>query len=129
MGRATVLVVDDDTAFRTFLRAALERAGFQVHEAHDGPSALDVALDVGPDVVLLDWRMPGESGIDTCRRMRGRAELRDTRIAMVTGLDDERDRHLARHAGADAFVVKDGDPDAMAFQVRRLLRPPRRAAS
>jgi DNA-binding response OmpR family regulator len=128
MVRATVLVVDDDGAFRAFMRAALELSGFDVHEAVDGPSAVEAALALRPDVVLMDWRMPGQSGIDACRAMRAHPELCDTRIAMVTGLDDDRDRHLARHAGADAFVVKDGDPSAMAFQVRRLLTP-RRAAS
>jgi DNA-binding response OmpR family regulator len=128
MVRATVLVVDDDPGFRGFLRAALETSGFQVEEAADGPTAVARALELRPDVVLLDWRMPGQSGIDACRDLRRHPELRTTRIAMVTGLDDERDRHLARHAGADAFVVKDGDPGAMAFQVRRLLTP-RRAAS
>jgi DNA-binding response OmpR family regulator len=128
MTRPTVLVVDDDAGFRAFLRAALETSGFEVHEASDGTTAVALALDVRPDLVLLDWRMPGQSGIDTCRDLRARAELRGTRIAMVTGLDDERDRHLARHAGADAFLVKDGDPGGIAFQVRRLLKP-RRAAS
>jgi DNA-binding response OmpR family regulator len=126
---ATVLVVDDDPAFRAFLRAALERPDLMVVEAGDGAGALAAALEVRPDVVLLDWRMPGESGIDTCRRLRGEPALRHTRIAMVTGLDDDRDRHLARHAGADAFVVKDGNAAAMAFQVRRLLTDRRRGAA
>src|SRR4051812_2479213 len=121
MAEATVLVVDDDAGFRAYVRAALEQPRFRILEAPDGTQAIDLALKERPDVILLDWRMPGQSGITTCRRLRAHTELADVRIAMVTGLDDERDRTLARHAGADAFLVKDADPDALAFQVRRLL--------
>jgi DNA-binding response OmpR family regulator len=118
----TVLVVDDDAGFRAYVRAALEPR-FAVVEAADGGEALAAALRERPDGILLDWRMPGQSGITVCRALRAEPRLSDVRIAMITGLDDERDRTLARHAGADAFLVKDPDPDALAFQVRRLLSP------
>jgi DNA-binding response OmpR family regulator len=121
MGEATVLVVDDDAGFRAYVRAALEPTGTHVLEAGDGAEGVEVARRERPDVILLDWRMPGQSGIAACRTLREEPLLRGVRIAMVTGLDDERDRTLARHAGADAFVVKDGNPDALMTQVRRLL--------
>src|SRR4051794_28044556 len=117
----TVLVVDDDAGFRAYVRAALDRPTFRVVEAADGEEAVDIALRERPDVILLDWPMPGQSGIATCRHLRSESDLEGVRIAMVPGLDDERDRTLARHAGADAFLVKDPDPDALARQVRRLL--------
>jgi DNA-binding response OmpR family regulator len=120
---ATVLVVDDDAGFRAYVRAALAQPRFRILEASSGPEALEVALRERPDVILLDWRMPGQSGITTCRQLRSEAALAGVGIAMVTGLDDERDRTLARHAGADAFVVKDADPDALTTQVQRLLPP------
>jgi DNA-binding response OmpR family regulator len=120
---ATVLVVDDDAGFRAYVRAALEQPDLRIVEVSDGGSAVDVALRERPDVILLDWRMPGQSGITTCRHLRAEHDLAGVRIAMVTGLDDERDRTLARHAGADAYFIKDPDPDALAFQVRRLLAP------
>jgi two-component system phosphate regulon response regulator PhoB len=116
----TVLVVDDDAGFRAYVRAALEPR-LQIVEASNGPEAIALALREPPDAILLDWRMPGQSGITVCRALRAEAQLRDVRIAMITGLDDERDRTLARHAGADAFLIKDPDPDARAFPVRRLL--------
>lgn len=116
-----MLVVDDDAGFRAYVRAALEPVSYRVIEGTSGPDAVDVALRERPDVILLDWRMPGQSGITACRNLRAETTLAGVRIAMITGLDDERDRTLARHAGADAFLVKDGDPDMLARQVRRLL--------
>jgi DNA-binding response OmpR family regulator len=121
MAEATVLVVDDDAGFRAYVRAALEGERFRVVEGESGPDAVAVALRERPDAILLDWRMPGQSGITACRNLRAEPELEGVRIAMITGLDDERDRTLARHAGADAFLIKDPDPDALARQVRRLL--------
>jgi DNA-binding response OmpR family regulator len=123
MAAATVLVVDDDANFRAYVRAALEAASFRIVEASDGPESIEIALRERPDAILLDWRMPGQSGITTCRHLRAETALAGVRIAMVTGLDDERDRTLARHAGADAFLIKDPDPDALELQVRRLLAP------
>jgi DNA-binding response OmpR family regulator len=121
MAEATVLVVDDDAGFRAYVRAALERERFRVIEGESGIEAVEVALRERPDAILLDWRMPGQSGITACRNLRAEPALTGVRIAVITGLDDERDRTLARHAGADAFFLKDPDPDALTGQVRRLL--------
>jgi DNA-binding response OmpR family regulator len=121
MAEATVLVVDDDAGFRAYVKAALEPASYRVVEGASGPDAVEVALRERPDVILLDWRMPGQSGITACRNLRAESSLAGVRIAMITVLDDERDRTLARHAGADAFLIKDGDPDMLGRQVRRLL--------
>jgi DNA-binding response OmpR family regulator len=121
MAEATLLVVDDDAGFRAYVRAALADEGYRIVEGASGADAVAVALRERPDAILLDWRMPGQSGIAACRTLRAEEDLAGVRIAMITGLDDERDRTLARHAGADAFLVKDGDPDALARQVRRLL--------
>lgn len=116
-----MLVVDDDAGFRAYVRAALESEQFRVVEGDSGPDAVAVALRERPDAILLDWRMPGQSGIAACRNLRAESALSGVRIAVITGMDDDRDRTLARHAGADAFFVKDPDPDALAAQVRRLL--------
>jgi DNA-binding response OmpR family regulator len=120
---ATVLVVDDDEAFRSYVKAALEDTRLRVVEASNGADSMEIALRERPAAILLDWRMPGQSGIATCRQIRAEPDLAGVRIAMVTGLDDDRDRTVARHSGADAFLVKDLDPDALAVAVRRLLAP------
>jgi two-component system phosphate regulon response regulator PhoB len=124
MAEATVLVVDDDAGFRAYVRAALEGDEFRIVEGSNAQEAVVVALRERPDAILLDWRMPGGSGIVACRNLRAQEDLGGVRIAMITGLDDERDRTLARHAGADAFLIKDGNPDALTRQVRRLLTAP-----
>jgi DNA-binding response OmpR family regulator len=121
MAEATVLVVDDDAGFRAYVRAALESEQFRVVEGESGADAVEVALRERPDAILLDWRMPGQSGIAACRNLRAEPALNGVRIAVITGMDDERDRTLARHAGADAFFIKHPDPDALTDQVRRLL--------
>ena len=120
---ATVLVVDDNAGFRAYVRSALEGLDLRTLEASGGEEAVEIALRERPDAILLDWRMPGQSGIATCRQIRAEPQLAGVRVAMVTGLDDERDRMAARHAGADAFLVKDPDPAVLAVQVRRLLAP------
>jgi two-component system, OmpR family, phosphate regulon response regulator PhoB len=121
MAEATVLVVDDDAGFRAYVRAVLEGEDFRVVEGGNATEAVEVALRERPDAILLDWRMPGGSGIVACRNLRAESVLAGVRIAMITGLDDDRDRTLARHAGADAFLIKDPDPGAVTRQVRRLL--------
>jgi DNA-binding response OmpR family regulator len=121
MAEATILVVDDDAGFRAYVRAALESERFRVVEGTSGSEAVEVALRERPDAILLDWRMPGQSGISACRTLRAEPALAGVRIAVITGLHDERDRTLARHAGADALLLKDPDPGTLTEQVRRLL--------
>jgi DNA-binding response OmpR family regulator len=114
-----VLVVDDDPAARRLVSIWLEERGFAVHDAQDGESGLREAARLNPDVVLLDWRLPDESGPSVCRRL-SEAVPRPA-IVMLTGLDDPRDRDAARKAGADDFLTKGLDPDTLAERIRALI--------
>ena len=114
-----VLVVDDDPAARRLVSIWLEERGFGVHTAHDGETGLREAARLNPDVVVLDWRLPDESGPSVCRRL-SEAVPRPA-IVMLTGLDDARDRAAARHAGADDFLTKGIDPDTLADRIRALV--------
>jgi DNA-binding response OmpR family regulator len=120
----TVLVVDDDPAARRLVSIWLEERGFTVHDAEDGETGLREAARLNPDVVLLDWRLPDESGPSVCRRLADAVPR--PAIVMLTGLDDPRDRDAARQAGADDFLVKGLDPDTLADRLRRLIGAPAR---
>jgi DNA-binding response OmpR family regulator len=115
----TVLVVDDDPATRRLVSIWLEERGFEVHDAKDGESGLREAARLNPDIVLLDWRMPDESGGSICHRLA--ESVPRPAIVMHTGLDDPRERAAAREAGADDFLVKGIDPDALAERLRGLV--------
>lgn len=114
-----MLVVDDDPAARRLVTIWLQERGFVVHDAVDGESGLRAAAQLKPDIVLLDWRLPDESGRSLCVRLN-EAVPRPV-IVMHTGLSDPRDREAARLAGADAFVVKGVDPDSLADRLHGLM--------
>jgi len=114
-----VLVVDDDPATRRLVSIWLEERGFVVHCAPEQMLAMARAVMLNPDLVLLDWRLPDESGPSVCRRLND--SVPRPVIVMHTGLDDPRDRDAARKAGADEFLVKGVDPDGLADRLRGLL--------
>ena len=114
-----MLVVDDDPAARRLVSIWLEERGFEVHDAQDGESGLREAARLNPDIVLLDWRLPDETGGSVCRRLANTVPR--PAIVMHTGLDDPRERAIARDAGADDFLVKGIDPEALADRLRGLV--------
>jgi DNA-binding response OmpR family regulator len=114
-----VLVVDDDPAARRLVSIWLEERGFAVYDAQDGETGLREAARLRPDIVLLDWRLPDESGPSVCRRLSDAVPR--PAIVMLTGLDDPRDRDAARKAGADDFLTKGVDPDTLAERLRVLI--------
>jgi DNA-binding response OmpR family regulator len=116
----TVLVVDDDQAARRLVSIWLGERGFEVHEAQDGESALREAARLDPDVVLLDWRLPDQSGPSLCAILSRRTPR--PAIVMLTGLEDPRDRNVARKAGADDYFVKGVNPDVLAHTLRQLAQ-------
>src|SRR3954463_10315996 len=99
------LVVDDDEGMRFALREGLAAYGFDVHAAADAPSACRLAGELRPDLVLLDWVMPGEDdGAQACRSVR--AAHPGAPVVMLTGRADAGAREAALDAGASAFLVK-----------------------
>jgi two-component system phosphate regulon response regulator PhoB len=116
-----VLVVDDTPEIRTMLRLMLDRHGMQVLEWTPGVDAVELTRTERPDVVILDWGLPVESGLSVCRRLKSDDELKEVPVLMFTGLSDTRDRHAARHAGADAFLTKGVDGEQVARKVREVV--------
>jgi len=107
-----VLLIDDHALFRIGLLELLERRGIEVIDAVGDPEVgLRLARDCGPDVVLLDLRMPATSGIEVLRRMR--AAGIDRRVAMLTTSTEERDVIESLQAGASGYLLKDMEPDEL----------------
>jgi two-component system nitrate/nitrite response regulator NarL len=105
-----VLLIDDHALFRVGLLELLERRGIEVIDAvGDCDVGLRLARDCGPDVVLLDLRMPGNSGIEVLKRIR--ADGIDRRVAMLTTSTEEQDVITALQSGANGYLLKDMEPD------------------
>ena len=115
-----VLVVDDDVPVRRMLERSLSAEGFTVRAAADGGSALAMAEQEAPDVVVLDVAMPGLDGLDVCRRMRANG-LR-AGILMLTARDAVPDRVAGLDAGADDYLVKPFALEELVARIRALVR-------
>ncbi len=120
--RPLVLVVEDEAALATMLRYNLEKQGFRVDEAADGQEALTRIAEEPPDLVLLDWMLPVMSGIEVCRQIRRRPDTRDLPVIMVTARTDDQDAVRGLNTGADDYVTKPFNMDALLARVRALLR-------
>nr|AAF15533.1 phosphate regulon response regulator PhoB [Caulobacter vibrioides NA1000] len=117
-----VLVVEDEDALATLLHYNLDKEGYRVGVAGDGEEALIMANERGPDLVILDWMLPKVSGIEVCRRLRGRAETRNVPIIMLTARGEETDRIRGLDTGADDYVVKPFSMVELTARVRAVLR-------
>ena len=122
-----VLLVEDEPAQREVLAYNLEAEGFDVTRAASGDEALVVVDEVEPDLILLDWMLPGVSGIEICRRLKSRTTLRDVPIIMISARTEEVDRVRGLETGADDYVVKPYSVVELMARVRSQLRRTRPA--
>jgi two-component system, OmpR family, response regulator MprA len=116
---ADILVVDDDRRITSMLSRALRAEGYDVRTANDGGEGLIRARERQPDLVVLDWLMPGMDGIEVCRRLR---EESDLPILILTAKDETEDRVHGLDTGADDYLVKPFALDELLARVRALLR-------
>ena len=117
-----VLIVEDEPAIRDLVALALTRAGMTPVHAGDARSAQDAIAERVPDLVLLDWMLPGQSGIEYARRLRRDELTRDVPIIMLTARGEEGDRVGGLDAGVDDNVVKPFSTRELVARVRAVLR-------
>jgi CheY-like chemotaxis protein len=114
----TILICDDEPALRELIRASLED-GYLFAEASDGLTALELARELEPDVVVLDLMLPRLGGLEVLARIRADEHLRDVPVLVITAWNETREDVLA--AGAAEFTSKPFDPDALKESIERLL--------
>lgn len=117
-----ILLVEDEAAIREMTAMALERAGFEVQEAEDAPQAERVVSDNLPDLILMDWMLPGSSGVELARRFRRDEYTREVPIIMLTARSEEDDRIRGLESGADDYVTKPFSPRELIARIKAVLR-------
>lgn len=122
MPESTVLVVEDEVAIRDMLRMALEIAEFRCIEAGDIQQAYTLVIDERPDIVLLDWMLPGGSGLELLRRMKRTDNTSDIPVIMLTAKTSEDNIIQGLDVGADDYITKPFAPRELIARVRALLR-------
>ncbi len=114
-----VLIVDDEKRISDGLTKYFEQAGFEVQSAYDGQTALKMALKDMPDLIVLDWMLPGMSGIDVCREIRRESNVP---IIMLTARVEESDKLIGLELGSDDYMTKPFSPRELVARARAVLR-------
>ncbi|MEN9708197.1 MAG: phosphate regulon transcriptional regulatory protein PhoB [Pseudomonadota bacterium] len=117
-----ILVVEDDPSLSELLAYNLEAEGYVVERAERGEEAELKLLESPPDLLVLDWMLPGVSGIEICRRLRARDETKSLPVIMLTARSEEAERIRGLSVGADDYVVKPFSVPELLARVRALLR-------
>ena len=118
----TILIVDDEMAIREMIRMSLEMAGFNCLEAGDIQSAHSQIIDQSPDLVLLDWMLPGGSGIELLRRLKRDEITANLPVIMLTAKTEEDNKIQGLDVGADDYVTKPFAPRELLSRIKAVLR-------
>lgn len=119
---ASILIVDDEPAIREMLTFSLSEAGFDVKEAADAGQARRMLAESLPDVLLLDWMLPGMSGVDLARMLRKSETTRRLPVIMLTARGEEADKLKGLDSGADDYVTKPFSPRELVARINAVLR-------
>lgn len=119
---AQILVVEDELAIQELIVVNLVRAGHIVQRAVDAEVAQELVRMALPDLILLDWMLPGMSGIDLARRLRSDPHTRDVPIIMLTARSEERDKIAGLETGADDYITKPFSPRELLARITAVLR-------
>lgn len=122
MQKPDLLVIEDDPALARLICYNLEKQGYTVRHAADGEEALDQVRHRRPDLVLLDWMLPGISGLEVCRRLRGQARTETLPIIMLSARGEEADSIRGLDTGADDYLTKPFGMETLFARVKAMLR-------
>jgi len=117
-----ILVVEDEPAIRELLKINLVDAGYEVREAADAEAANALLKEALPDLVLLDWMLPGQSGLAFAKRLRADPRTKELPVIMVTARTDEADRVAGLEAWVDDYVTKPFSPRELKARIKSVLR-------
>jgi DNA-binding response OmpR family regulator len=119
--KRTVLSIEDTPGIRRLIRMTLEYDGFEVIEAADGREGLELARSKRPDLILMDVRMPGMSGVEACKALSADSYLSKIPVVMLTSADASEDMQAGLDAGARAYLTKPFEPIALIELVHELI--------
>jgi two-component system phosphate regulon response regulator PhoB len=119
---ANILLVEDEPAIQTLIATNLQRAGHTVLASGDAEHAQRLVHEALPDLILLDWMLPGMSGVDFARRLRADERTREVPIIMLTARTEERDKVLGLETGADDYITKPFSPRELVARIKAVLR-------
>lgn len=122
MSTRSILIVDDESAIRDVIAAALEMAGYRTIEAGNAQDAHALVVDQKPDLILLDWMMPGTSGVELARRLKRDALTQEIPIIMLTAKGEEEHKISGLDAGADDYITKPFSPRELVARLKAVLR-------
>ena len=119
---ANILLVEDEPAIQELLAFNVTQCGYRAILAQDANSAIAQISQALPDLILLDWMLPGASGVELARRLRADQRTRNVPIIMLTARTDERDKVLGLESGADDYITKPFSPRELMARIRAVLR-------
>ena len=121
-GKITVLVVEDEPAIMELIAFTLKAAGWEVNQAADAEAAWEMLKAKTPDILLLDWMLPGQSGLQLLARLRGDFNFKTIPVIMLTAKGLEEDKVAGLERGADDYVTKPFSPKELIARIQALLR-------
>jgi DNA-binding response OmpR family regulator len=116
--KGKVLIVEDDKSYAEILKRVIMKNGYEINLAHDGKEGLELSTEWKPDVIIVDWMMPGMSGIELISKLREHPELKFSYIIMLTARVETEDKIAGLEAGADDFITKPVDFGELIARIR-----------
>lgn len=125
----TILVIEDEESVAAIIKYNLKKEGYLVSVANDGLEGLEMAKELKPDLILLDWVLPSLSGIEICKLIRTNPAIANTPIMMISARSQEMDKIVGLDKGADDYISKPFSPAELMARIRSVLRRIRPAFS